>query len=94
LLNPDGSINYTALNKYRIDSYNGLFKIFGIKETLKDFDSEDLLADIRKILMSVEDKTELEKLIGNLLNNQLLKLGKPALGNLYIRFAIKTTESN
>jgi len=44
--------------------------------------------------MSVEDKTELEELIGNLLNNQLLKLGKPALGNLYIRFAIKTTESN
>jgi hypothetical protein len=71
-----------------------LFKIFGIKETLEDFDSEDLLADIRKILMSVEDKTELEKLIGNLLNNQLLNLNKPTLGSLYIRFAIKTSESN
>ena len=94
ILNPDGSVNVNVLNKYRIDSYNGLFKIFGIKETLEDFDSEDLLANIRKILMSVENKTELEELIGNLLNNQLLNLNKPTLGSLYIRFAIKTSESN
>jgi len=44
--------------------------------------------------MSVEDKSELEELIGNLINGELSRLNKPNLENLYIRFAIKTTESN
>jgi len=44
--------------------------------------------------MSTEDKTTLEKRLNTLINDKLRPLGKPQLGNLYVRFAIKTTESN
>jgi hypothetical protein len=43
--------------------------------------------------MSIEDKNTLEKELNTLINDKLRQLGRPQLGNLYIRFAIKTTES-
>jgi hypothetical protein len=44
--------------------------------------------------MSIEDKNTLEKELNTLINDKLRQLGKTQLGNLYVRFAIKTTESN
>lgn len=93
LINPDGSINADVLNKYRIDSVNGLAKIFGIEDALTKVDSEKFLAYIRKLLMSVEDKSELEVLVGNVINTELERLNKPTRENIYIRYAIKTCES-
>jgi hypothetical protein len=44
--------------------------------------------------MSIEDKNTLEKELNTLINDKLRQLGKFQLGNLYVRFAIKTTEPN
>jgi hypothetical protein len=44
--------------------------------------------------MSIEDKNTLEKELNTLINDKLRQLGKSQLGSLYVRFAIKTTESN
>jgi hypothetical protein len=52
------------------------------------------LAEARNMLMSIEDKSELEQKLNALINDKLRQLGKSQLGNLYVRFAIKTTESN
>jgi len=43
--------------------------------------------------MSIENKNTLEKELNTLINDKLRQLGKTQLGNLYVRFAIKTTES-
>ena len=92
LINPDGTINVNSLiNNKRIDSLNGVIKLFGpthIREGI------EFLAEVRDRLMSIEDKSTLEKEINTLINDKLRKLDKSPLGNLYIRFAIKTTESN
>lgn len=63
----------------RIDSLNGYYKIFKNKN-LKQ--AEIKLAEIRDLLMSVEDKADLEKFISNSLG----------VKEVYVRFAIKTSE--
>ena len=92
LINPDGTININSLiNNKRIDSLNGVIKLFGITNLQEGI---QFLAEVRDRLMSIEDKSTLEKEINVLINDKLRKLGKPQLGNLYVRFAIKTTEPN
>ena len=92
LINDDGTFNADSLlNNKRIDSLNGIAKLFGINNLQEGI---QFLAEVRDRLMSIEDKSTLEKEINTLINDKLRKLGKPQLGNLYVRFAIKTTESN
>lgn len=92
LINDDGTFNANILlNNKRIDSLNGIAKLFGINNLKEGI---NLLAEIRDVLMSVEDKSELEQKVNQIINDKLRSLGKPKLGNLFIRFAIKTTEPN
>lgn len=63
----------------RIDSLNGYYKIFKNKN-LKQ--AEAKLAEVRDLLMSVENKSDLEKFISNSLG----------VKEIYVRFAIKTSE--
>jgi hypothetical protein len=79
------------LNNKRIDSLNGVAKLFGINNLQ---DGIKFLAEARDRIMSIEDKNTLEKELNTLINDKLRQLGKSQLGNLYVRFAIKTTESN
>lgn len=90
LINPDGTININSLlNNRRIDSLNGVAKVFGINNLQEGI---EFLAEARDLLMSVEDKSDLEQKLSILINNKLNKVKKTLLGNLYVRFAIKTTE--
>ena len=91
LINDDGTFNANSLlNNKRIDSLNGVAKLFGITQLKEGI---EFLAEVRDRLMSIEDKNTLEKELNTLINDKLRQLGKPQLGNLYVRFAIKTTES-
>lgn len=92
LINDDGTFNVNSLlNNKRIDSLNGIAKLFGITQLKEGI---EFLAEARDRIMSIEDKNTLEKELNTLINDKLRQLGKPQLGNLYVRFAIKTTESN
>ena len=92
LINDDGTFNANSLlNNNRIDSLNGIVKLFGINNLQEGI---KFLAEARNMLMSIEDKSELEQKLNALINDKLRQLGKSQLGNLYVRFAIKTTESN
>lgn len=91
LINDDGTFNANSLlNNKRIDSLNGVAKLFGISNLQEGI---EFLAEARDRIMSIEDKNTLEKELNTLINDKLRQLGKPQLGNLYVRFAIKTTES-
>ena len=92
LINDDGTFNANSLlNNKRIDSLNGIAKLFGINNLQEGI---EFLAEVRDRIMSIEDKNTLEKELNTLINDKLRQLRKPQLGNLYVRFAIKTTESN
>ena len=92
LINDDGTFNASSLlNNKRIDSLNGVAKLFGITQLKEGI---EFLAEVRDRIMSIEDKNTLEKELNTLINDKLRQLGKTQLGNLYVRFAIKTTESN
>lgn len=92
LINDDGTFNANSLlNNKRIDSLNGVAKLFGITQLKEGI---EFLAEARDRIMSIEDKNTLEKELNTLINDKLRQLEKPQLGNLYVRFAIKTTESN
>jgi hypothetical protein len=79
------------LNNKRIDSLNGVAKLFGITQLKEGI---EFLAEARDRIMSIEDKNTLEKELNTLINDKLRQLGKSQLGSLYVRFAIKTTEPN
>lgn len=92
LINDDGTFNANSLlNNKRIDSLNGVAKLFGMSNLQEGI---EFLAEARDRIMSIEDKNTLEKELNTLINDRLRQLGKSQLGNLYVRFAIKTTESN
>jgi hypothetical protein len=57
LINDDGTFNPSSLPE-RIDSLNGIIKIFGINNLKEGI---NLLAQARSILMSVENKSEVER---------------------------------
>ena len=90
LINDDGTFNPSSVSQ-RIDSLNGIVKIFGINNLQEGI---NLLAQARNILMSVKNKSDMEKQLGTLFNRKLRQLGKANLGNLFVRFAIKTSEPN
>lgn len=88
LLKSDGTFDPSPI-KERIDSLNGISKIFGINNLAEGI---ELLSEAKAILMSVENKTDIEQQLSNLFNSKLRELGKSNLENLFVRFAIKTTE--
>ena len=90
LINDDGTFNPSSVSQ-RIDSLNGIVKIFGINNLQEGI---NLLAQARNILMSVKNKSDMERQLGTLFNRKLRQLGKANLGNLFVRFAIKTSEPN
>jgi hypothetical protein len=69
----------TIDSKYRIDSINGLKKISKFKDyTVEEF--EELIAEIRDIIFTTADKSELSKKLGKLLG----------ISDIYCTFGIKS----